>query len=113
MRKHSIKYEHLKAQLNSNEDLIRSELNKVSKKFEKEWYSKLLGISFATILIGLGYYWFSPPKKSFKKVKNKKNKAFGRGYLRRGVYKFVLNKMPKVFEKIFKEIEGVKKISDD
>ena len=112
MRKHSIKYEHLKAQLNSNEDLIRSELNKVSKKFEKEWYSKLIGISFATILIGLGYYWFSPPKKSFKKVKNKKNKAFGRGYLRRGVYKFVLNKMPKVFEKIFKEIEGVKKIKD-
>ena len=103
---------YLKAQLNSNEDLIRSELNKVSKKFEKEWYSKLIGISFATILIGLGYYWFSPPKKSFKKVKNKKNKAFWRGYLRRRVYKFVLNKMPKVFEKIFKEIEGVKKIKD-
>ena len=113
MRKHSIKYEHLKAQLNSNEDLIRSELNKVSKKFEKEWYSKLLGISFATILIGLGYYWFSPPEKSTRKVKNKKNKAHRRRYLRKGVYKFVLNQMPQVFEKIFKEIEGVKKISDD
>ena len=110
MSKHSIKYEHMKAQLNSNEDLIRSELNKVSRKFEKEWYSRLLGISFGTILIGLGYYWFSPPKKSFKKVKDKKNKAFGGRYLRRLVYKFVLNQIPKVFEKIFKEIEGVRKI---
>ena len=112
MSKHSVKYEHLKAQLKSNEDLIRSELNKVSKKFEKEWYSKLIGISFATILIGLGYYWFSPPKKSFKKVKNKKNKVFGRRHLRRGVYKFILNQMPSVFEKIFKKREGVEKIKD-
>ena len=110
MSKHSIKYDHMKAQLNSNEDLIRSELNEVSKKFEKEWYSRLLGISLGTILIGLGYYWFSPPKKSFKKVKDKKNKAFGGRYLRRLVYKFVLNQIPKVFEKIFKEIEGVRKI---
>ena len=112
MSKHSIKYEHMKAQLNSNEDFVRSELNKVSKKFEKEWYSRLLAISFGTILIGLGYYWFSPHKKSFRKVKDKKNKAFGGHYLRRGVYKFLLNQMPKVFEKIFKEIEGVKKIKD-
>ena len=112
MRKHSIKYEHLKAQLNSNEDLIRSELNKVSKKFENEWYSILLGISLGSVLIGLGYYWFSSPKKSLRKVKNKKNTAFGRRYLRRGVYKFVLNQMPKVFEKIFREIGEVKKTKD-
>ena len=112
MSKHSFKYEHLKAQLNSNEDLIRSELNEVSKKFEKEWYSRLLGISFGTILIGLGYYWFTPQKKAFKKIKSKKDKATGGRYLRRRVYKFVLNQMPKVFEKIFKEIEGVKKIKD-
>ena len=72
MSKHSIKYDHMKAQLNSNEDLIRSELNKVSKKFEKEWYSRLLGISFGTILIGLGYYWFSPPKNPLRKSRIKK-----------------------------------------
>ena len=112
MSKHSVKYEHLKAQLKSNEDLICSELNKVSKKFEKELYSRLLGISFGTILIGLGYYWFSSSKTSFRKVKNKKNKVFERRHLRRGVYKFVLNQMPKVFEKIFKKIEGVEKIKD-
>ena len=112
MSKHSIKYEHLRAQLNSNEDLIRSELNKVSKKFEREWYSRLLVISFGTVFIGLGYYWFSPRKKSPGKVKSKKNKTFGIRYLRRAMYKFVLNQMPKVFEKIFRKIEGVKKIKD-
>lgn len=112
MSKHSIKYDHLKAQLNSNEDLLLSELNRASKKFERKWYSRLLGISLGTFVIGLGYYWFSAPKKSLRKVKNKKNTAFGRRYLRRGVYKFVLNQMPKVFEKIFREIEEVKKNKD-
>ena len=38
MSKHSIKYDHLKAQLNSNEDLLLSELNRASKKFESKGY---------------------------------------------------------------------------
>ena len=110
MSKHSIKYEHLKAQLKSDEEVLRSDLNKVSQKFEKEWHSRLLGIFLSTAVIGLGYYWFKPNKKSLKKVKNKENSSFGRRSLRGAVYKFVLNEIPKIFDKIYKEIKEVKKI---
>tara|TARA_B110000027_G_scaffold21845_1_gene23350 strand:- start:3600 stop:3938 length:339 start_codon:yes stop_codon:yes gene_type:complete len=109
MSKHSFKYEHLKAQLKSDEELLRLDLNKVSQKFEKKWHSRLLGISLATAIIGLGYYWFNPKKKSSKKVKNKENSSYRKYSLRGAVYAFVLNLMPTIFEKIYRKIEGIKK----
>ena len=109
MSKHSFKYEHLKAQLKSDEELLRLDLNKVSQNFEKKWHSRLLGISLATAIIGLGYYWFNPKKKSSKKVKNKENSSYRKYSLRGAVYAFVLNLMPTIFEKIYRKIEGIKK----
>ena len=71
MSKHSSKYKNIKAQLKSDEELLRSSLVKTSQKFEKKWYSRLLGISLVTALIGLGYLLFRPQKNANKKIKNK------------------------------------------
>jgi len=72
MSKHSSKYKNIKAQLKSDEELLRSSLVKTSQKFEKKWYSRLLGISLVTALIGLGYYCLGPKKMLIRKLKIKK-----------------------------------------
>jgi len=109
MSKHSSKYKNIKAQLKSDEELLRSSLVKTSQKFEKKWYSRLLGISLVTALIGLGYYLFRPQKNANKKVKNKENSSYRSRSLVSVLYAFILNQMPIIFEKIYKEIEGTKK----
>ena len=109
MSKHSSKYDNIKAQLKSDEELLRSNLVKTSQRFEKKWYSRLLGISLATAFIGLGYLLFRPQKKAAKKVKNKESSLHRRGSLGGVLYAFILNQMPLILKKIYKEITGTKK----
>ena len=109
MSKHSSKYENIKAQLKSDEELLRSNLVKTSQRFEKKWYSRLLGISLVTAIIGVGYLLFGTQKKAAKKVKNKENWSYRSRSLGGVLYAFILNQMPLIFEKIYKEIKGINK----
>ena len=109
MNKNSSKYENIKAQLESDEELLRSNLVKTSQRFEKKWYSRLLGISLVTAIIGLGYLLFRPQKKAAKKVKNKESLSYRSRSLGGILHAFILNQMPLIFEKIYKEIKGTKK----
>ena len=109
MSKHSSKYENIKAQLKLDEELLRSNLVKTSQRFAKKWYSRLLGISLVTAIIGLGYLLFRPQKKAAKKVKNKEKLSYRSRSLGGILYAFILNQMPLILEKIYKEITGTKK----
>ena len=112
MSKHSFKYEHLKAQLKSDEERVRTDLDEASRKFEKKWNSRVLGFGLTAAIIGLGYYRFSPKKKPSKKAKNKEKTSYKSRSLVAVIYSLIGQQIPIIFEKIFKEMANKAKVKE-